>query len=771
VRVRAALDATPTATLRRIAASHGLAVDEATTRLELVDRLAERLADPSYLAELITSLADDERHALFAARDSGGEMRGLLIDRDQPGAAPALAERGLLFRTFAAAGPRRGEIFTVPDEVLQVLPPPRATESPPAHESPPNERRTSDPVFSLFALASSLARPGSDLAAEVRGWSAEPGGFEWAARWTFLEHLGRSTGLLDEHGPARGLRRALNDPVALTERLRRTYLHDRAWSELAGIGIEHAEALAEPTLVRAAFLEAVDRLPEGQWIAVDAFSEWLEQTAPDFLREQLDARGLVLLEPLPWARLEGELLRLMLLGPLYWLGIVATSADGRLIARRGPPRTTGPEPCFWPAAVADERQAAESGEPNAPVAADPHTHRLPEPDLGVTRFAHGYPRLEPHVGTAHQAPGDRVPADSRFGVREPKPGAAPEDSSPEPHSTAASDVEPFARRPALAQAHRYADERPEPATDDDDDEPRTAQISDRPGHAADPHALELPDPRRGAHLVLRPARATERVVPAPVEQPPPTRFELHAPARAELGTLLEVERYLVLDERGRTSRYRLVQQHLATALGAGGSVDDCRRLLTRLSRGALPEHVEDRLAAWRARYGAVSVRPAVVLDARTESELDSALAEDTVQPFIQRRLGPTTAEVAAADALALATALRASGHLPRIDAALRLVSEPRRSYMGLVDEQVLEFLLVSLLAFQHVRPERLAELEGALSLLQRLERQFAPERLAELRIAAERLAGELRASPPRPKPRRRRASPPAATARPRPRSG
>jgi hypothetical protein len=758
VRVRVALDETPTAVLRRIAAGHGLPVDEATTRLELIDRLAERLTDPIYLAELITSLADDERHALLAARDSGGEMRGLLIDRDQPGAAASLAERGLLFRTFAAAGPRRGEIFTVPDEVLQVLPAPPAIEPPPAHPVPPIERRTSDPVFSLFALASSLARPGSDLAAEVRGWSAEPGGFDWSARWTFLEHLGRATGLLDEHGPPRGLPRALNDPIALTERLRRTYLHDRAWSELARIGLEHAEALAEPTLVRAAVLEAVDRLPEGQWITVDALSGWLERTAPDFLREQLDARGLVLLEPLPWARVERELLRFMVLGPLYWLGIVATSADGQVIARRGPSRATGPEPCIWP--------SAESAEPSAPVAEEPHTRLLPEPYLGVTRSAHGYPRAE-----SLRAPGDPVPSASHASdIAEPwasAPQAAPEGPSAE-----ASQVAPFTGQRSEAPALSDADERHEPTTAAASHEPNTPQIPDPPGQgAADPDAPALPDARRAAHLDLRPAGDAERVVVAAVEQPAPTRFELHAPARAELGTLLEAERYLLLDERGRRSRYRLVQQHLAAALGAGGSVDECRRLLTRLSQAALPDRVEERLAAWRERYGAVAVRPVVLLDARTASELDSVLAEDTVQPFIQRRLGPTTAEVAAAEALALATALRASGHLPRVDAALRLVAEPRRSYVGLVDEQVLEFLLVSLLAFQHARPERLAELEGALSLLQRLERQFATERLAELRTAAARLAGELRASPPRPKSRRRRGSSPATPPRPRPRPG
>jgi hypothetical protein len=124
------------------------------------------------------------------------------------------------------------------------------------------------------------------------------------------------------------------------------------------------------------------------------------------------------------------------------------------------------------------------------------------------------------------------------------------------------------------------------------------------------------------------------------------------------------------------------------------------------------------------------------------------MGDERLRPFFRARIGPIVAEVSAANALELAAALRESGHLPRVDAALRLAAEPRRAYAGLVDEQVLEFLLVSLLAFQAARPERLGELEGALSLLERLERQFPPERLGLLRSAAARLAGELDSARP-----------------------
>jgi hypothetical protein len=158
--------------------------------------------------------------------------------------------------------------------------------------------------------------------------------------------------------------------------------------------------------------------------------------------------------------------------------------------------------------------------------------------------------------------------------------------------------------------------------------------------------------------------------------------------------------------------------------------------------------VASDLETWGERFGALSLRPAVVLEARVEPDLDAAVEIRAVRALVKRRLGPTTGEVAASDALEVASALRAAGHLPRVDAALWLMAG-RRAYAGLVDEQVLEFLLVSLLAFQAARPEQLAELEGAPSLIERLEGLFPGERLAGLREAAGRLAGQLDEAPPR----------------------
>ena len=238
-----------------MASAHGLLFDDGTTRTELVERIAERLLDPTYLHEQLDALSDDERAALLAARASGGEQRGFLLDRDHPGAAEALVERGLLFRQFAAAGPRRGELFTVPDEVLALLPEPPAAERPPSGASAPAaaDRRTSDPAFSIFCIASALQRRTENLEDEVRPWSAEPGGWDWDARWVFLRHLGQTAGLLVHQAdgalvPGPTLGRLLDDPAAVAERLWRAYVRDRAWSDERGSGRGAHERLLRPQI-------------------------------------------------------------------------------------------------------------------------------------------------------------------------------------------------------------------------------------------------------------------------------------------------------------------------------------------------------------------------------------------------------------------------------------------------------------------------------------------------------------------------------------------
>ena len=126
---------------------------------------------PTYLSEQLEALSQDDRVVLASAQQSSGELRGFLVDLEHPGAAESLADRGWLYRIFAAAGPLRGEVFVLPDELQSVLPEPKHAEVLDASEPPPAQRRSSDPAFSLFALISALTRVGGRLEEEVRAWS------------------------------------------------------------------------------------------------------------------------------------------------------------------------------------------------------------------------------------------------------------------------------------------------------------------------------------------------------------------------------------------------------------------------------------------------------------------------------------------------------------------------------------------------------------------------------------------------------------------------
>src|SRR5262249_61063428 len=81
-----------------------------------------------------------------------------------------------------------------------------------------------------------------------------------------------------------GLARLLNDPPRLSERLWRAYRDLRGWSELAEVGIDHPEDVADASLVRAAVVEAVERLPEGSWIGVRGVFNWVRAAHPALWR-------------------------------------------------------------------------------------------------------------------------------------------------------------------------------------------------------------------------------------------------------------------------------------------------------------------------------------------------------------------------------------------------------------------------------------------------------------------------------------------------------
>src|SRR5439155_26105906 len=132
--------------LRGIADMHHIALPEGGGRDHAAAFLAEQLAHPDMLTRAYESLPAAARAVLDAIVLKGGRIKAfqmlrdngeirsfgpVALARDKPWLAPAnvtehLWYRGLIQQAFEVSGEFRGEVFYIPDEVLQWLPNPSA---------------------------------------------------------------------------------------------------------------------------------------------------------------------------------------------------------------------------------------------------------------------------------------------------------------------------------------------------------------------------------------------------------------------------------------------------------------------------------------------------------------------------------------------------------------------------------------------------------------------------------------------------------------------
>lgn len=368
------------ALLRRIATNHGVVVEDATLRGELADLLLHRLQSPAHLSGFLSHLSSEERSLLQAVRDQGWMAKSFVLERRfpqprptvpggaEPGPTLSLLQKGLLFRSFAAIGSWRGEVYFVPEELRPAvdasLPPHEEATLPDlGPEREPEIVVERDPAFDVFCLLSFLSR---EPRRQVRGvlprlelakleQEAGPGSVDvaadrWEERWRFLLHLCASGGWVMRRGaalvPSRRAARLLSGgPEEVRARLLERYLKDRGWSDLAAagkvrqpLGGRQIDEVAGRQLLVHHLVEVAD---EG-WVDEDRFCEALWRLNPDFLREDyaslswavLDLEtGVELRGPDSWGRVEREWLRYVLRGPLYWLGVVrwGLSTGGRAV--------------------------------------------------------------------------------------------------------------------------------------------------------------------------------------------------------------------------------------------------------------------------------------------------------------------------------------------------------------------------------------------------------------------------------------------------------
>lgn len=356
--------------------------DQATT-------LAEAMLSPGALDALVSALSPAAREALAIVVGVGGAVPGHRIAlrygairrlgpsrlaREEPWARPAnaveeLYYRGLIVRAYGTVGDHYGEVFAVPQQILERVP---ALE-------PLAERSLSPEApapVAVYAEGSALVEDLLAVLAHIRQHHVPPeraegapahvppipmahidlgprlqGGRE-AARLHLLRRLVWRLKLVHEsHGQLRPSPRARTwlqlDDVRRQQAVVLAWRDDPHWDELLlvpTIRLDEASWTHNPVPARRALLAFLARY-DGAWRTLDGVIADLKRDRPDYLRPDGDydgwhvrdaATGAYLSGFEAWDQIEGALAHLLLTQPLRWLGLVEIGADaeGQPVALR-----------------------------------------------------------------------------------------------------------------------------------------------------------------------------------------------------------------------------------------------------------------------------------------------------------------------------------------------------------------------------------------------------------------------------------------------------
>ncbi|MFQ6059437.1 MAG: helicase-associated domain-containing protein [Anaerolineae bacterium] len=366
------------AMLRAIARRRGVELTSNRQR-EVVEQLAEELARPESMADVLESLKPQEREALESLVSEGGRRKFHLfvrqygqirafgpgrLERERPwqdpvSAAEGLWYSGLIYRAFDEVEGQTSEFVFVPPDLLPLLP--EVKRKPPAFvvEAAPAPSVTREGNLTLVqdtcAFLSYLQnenikplRDGSLARRDVKGINErflvkededEP------ERLAFIHHLCRrlglvhmSEGFLKPNPPE--AKRWLKAPRAEQLRaLQEAWRDDPDWNELWRVKSLRCEPTGwhnDPLLARRKILGYLARCPARQWLSLASFTEAIKESDPDFQRPDGDytswyirqvATGQYLMGFEHWDQVEGALIVHLVTRPLHWLGVTSLGYD------------------------------------------------------------------------------------------------------------------------------------------------------------------------------------------------------------------------------------------------------------------------------------------------------------------------------------------------------------------------------------------------------------------------------------------------------------
>lgn len=383
------------ALLRKIAASHAIAVADDTLRAELAAHISQRIADAGYLIGYVSGLSDGEKEVLRFLVTHEWAGKAFLLERQfaraqvdasqQPlSLTIALLQKGLIYRSFGTIGSWRGELYHVPGELREAisasLPPGPGLAKPEVRTSVvPEAIEQRDSPSDLFCLLSFLRRGERrayqgflsrfdlpKLEQEASGGAGELETGDAERRWRFLLHLALASSWVRRDGPflkpGRVAAQILSGhPHEVRQRMLDRYLKDRSWSDLTEAGRARqslGSRRIDEAAARQVVLHYLQEFAGGEWVSEDAFCDAVHATNPDFLREDYASLSWAMVDVAAeaelygaesWDPVEGEWIRYVLRGPLYWLGIVRCGRDsgGRRAAFQLAPEVAVQDPALF----------------------------------------------------------------------------------------------------------------------------------------------------------------------------------------------------------------------------------------------------------------------------------------------------------------------------------------------------------------------------------------------------------------------------------------
>ncbi len=203
-------------------------------------------------------------------------------------------------------------------------------------------------------------------------------------------------------------------------------------------------------------------------------------------------------------------------------------------------------------------------------------------------------------------------------------------------------------------------------------------------------------------------------------------LELVATADGDLAFLYRVEPYLELVQRQRVSRYRFTLSSVLVGLEKGGSWQELREMLRRLTPNAASTEVLDRVGEWASRYGRFLLEDATIVTAGTVEDAELLVGLPGVAACLGSRLGTRSFKIIPERAWELVERLRKSGYSPKVEPGVRL----QRARRAAGDVELLRESLFALKLLHSLEPD--LEAGSVARMVPRLEALLGPEETTEI---------------------------------------